>query len=124
MVFTAQDMQTSVAVNIFHYPNLATAADAMEAAKKGVQRVNGGKVRVTSQQPKGNTIIYTGTTSYRNGTSQWVGMFGPGTQGVVGLFVGAAKGYFERNQPIIKDIIASARFGNGSGGGTEQNEAP
>ncbi|HJT81107.1 MAG TPA: hypothetical protein VJ719_07915, partial [Chthoniobacterales bacterium] len=116
MIFTAQDMQTSVAVNIFYYPNLATAQDAMETAKKGVSRASGGKVKVTSQQPKGNSVIYTGTTSFRNGSTQWVGVFGPSRQGVVGLFVGAAKGYFERNQPIIQDIIGSARLGTDSSG--------
>jgi hypothetical protein len=121
MIFTAQDIQvTGVAVNIFHYPNLTNAVEAMDTAKKGVARVTGGKVKITSQQPKGNTIIYTGTTTYRNGTSQWVGMFGPTAQGVVGLFVGAAKGHFERNQSIIQDIISSARFGD-SGGNTGAN---
>jgi hypothetical protein len=46
-------------------------------------------------------------------------MFGPGQQGVVGFFVGAAKNQFDRAQPIIKDIIASARFG-----GNQQGSAP
>ena len=116
MIFTAQDMQTSVAVNTFHYPNLATAQDAMETAKKGVSRANGGKVKIISQQQKGNSIIYTGTTSFRNSSNQWVGIFSPAQQGVVGLFVGALKGYFEKNQPIIQDIISNARLGTDASG--------
>lgn len=113
MVFTAQDSQTTVAVNVFHYPNLSTPAEAMKTAKKGVSR-NGGTVRVATQQRKGNSIVYTGTTSFRNGANQWVGIFGPSPSGVIGMFVGAAKGRFERNQPIIQDIISSVRLGNGA----------
>jgi hypothetical protein len=40
-------------------------------------------------------------------------MFAPTQSGVIGFFVGAAKGHFERNQPIIQDIISSARLGSG-----------
>ncbi len=119
MVFTAQDAQTSVAVNVFHYQTLSTPNEAMQAAKKGVAR-NGGTVRIQSQQQKGNSIVYTGTTSYRNGSTQWVGIFAPSPNGVIGMFVGAAKGYFERNQPIIQDIISSARMG-GAEGNNENN---
>jgi len=114
MVFTAQDQQTSVAANVFYYPNLSSPNEAMQTAKKGVARVSGGTVRINSQQQKGNSIVYTGTTSYRNGTgSQWVGMFAPTPSGVIGIFVGAAKGYFERNQSLIQDIIGSVKFANG-----------
>ncbi len=122
MVFTAQDMQTSVAVNVFYYPNLSTPSEAMQMARRGVSRVSGGTVRVDSQQQKGNSIIYTGRTSFRNGTNQWVGMFAPTQSGVIGFFVGAAKGYFEKNQPIIQDIISSARLGSGNNEGGQQNE--
>ncbi len=116
MIFTASDMQTSVAVNVFYYPNLSSAAEAMQTAKQGVARVSGGRVKVSTQQQKGNSVIYTGTTSYRNGGTQWVGIFGPTQSGVIGLFVGANKGHFERNQPIISDIINSARLGTNNGG--------
>jgi hypothetical protein len=120
MIFTASDAQTSVAVNVFHYPNLATPTEAMQAAKKGVAR-NGGTVKIQSQQQKGTSIVYTGTTSYRNGTNQWVGLFAPSPNGVIGMFVGAAKGYFESNQPIIQDIISSARMGGGEGNNGNDN---
>lgn len=122
MVFTAQDMQSSVAVNVFYYPNLSTPSEAMQTARRGVSRVSGGTVRVDSQQQKGNSVVYTGRTSFRNGTNQWVGMFAPTQSGVIGFFVGAAKGYFEKNQPIIQDIISSARLGSGNNEGGQQNE--
>lgn len=111
MVFTAQDNQTTVAVNVFHFPELSTPAEAMQTAKKGVSRTSGGTVKVKSQEEKGSSIIYTGTTSYRNGSTQWVGIFAPTESGVIGFFVGANKGYFEKNQPMIQDVISSARFG-------------
>jgi len=41
---------------------------------------------------------------------------------VIGFFVGAAKGYFERNQPIIQDIISSARLGGGNSGSSGQEQ--
>jgi hypothetical protein len=120
MIFSAQDMQTSVAVNAFYYPTLSTSAEAMQTAKRGVARVNGGTVRVISQQQKGDLTVYTGTTSYRNGSYQWVGVFGPSQgRGVIGLFVGAVKGQFERNQPVIQDIISSAHLATG---GENNNE--
>ncbi len=126
MVFTAQDQQTSVAANVFYYPNLTTPNEAMQTAKKGVARVSRGTVRISSQQQKGNSVVYTGTTSYRNGSTQWVGMFAPTQSGVIGIFVGAAKGYFERNQSLIQNIIGSVRFANGEGnsneGGGKENE--
>lgn len=116
MIFTAQDMQTSVAVNAFYYPKLSTAAQAMQTAKRGVAKVSGGTVRVNSQEQKGSLTVYTGTTSFRNGSNQWVGVFGPGQNGgVIGLFVGAAKGQFEKNQPIIQDLISSANLATAGG---------
>ncbi|MGI9115559.1 MAG: hypothetical protein DLM52_01565 [Chthoniobacterales bacterium] len=120
MIFTAQDAQTSVAVNVFHFPTLATPAEAMQVAKKGVAKVAGGTVRIASQQPKGNMIVYTGTTSYRNGSTEWVGMFEPTQQGVVGMFVGAAKGHIQRNQPVIQQIISSFRVA-GTGNNAQEN---
>ena len=124
MVFSAQDQQTSVAVNVFYYPNLSSPNEAMQTAKKGVARASGGTVRINSQQQKGNSVVYTGTTNYRTGSTQWVGMFAPSQSGVIGFFVGAAKGYFEKNQPIIQDIISSARLGAGNDNneGESQNE--
>ena len=120
MVFTAQDMQTTVAANVFYFPNLSSAAEAMQTAKKGVSKTSGGTVKILSQQKKGDSIVYTGTTSYSNGSTQWVGLFGPSPSGVLGLFVGANKGQFEKNQPIIQDILSSARLGAGG----ESNESP
>ena len=121
MVFTAQDQMTSVAVNVFHYPNLSSPADAMQTARQGVSH-NGGKVKIASQKKQGNAIVYTGTTGYSNYSNQWVGMFAPSENGVVGFFVGAAKGYFDRNQNIIQDIIAHTRLGNPGGGDNQQSE--
>ena len=111
MVFTAQDQQTSVAANVFHFPQLSTPAEAMQTAKRGVSRTSGGTVKIKTQEEKGNSVIYTGTTSYSNGSTQWVGIFAPTDSGVIGFFVGAAKGQFDKNQSIIQDIISSARFG-------------
>lgn len=110
MVFSAQDMQTSVALNVFHYSDLSSPKAGMEKARKGVSK-NGGRVKILGQEQKGNSIVYTGTTSYANGTNQWVGWFGPsGGGGVVGIFVGAAQGQFETNQPIISDLLASVHL--------------
>jgi hypothetical protein len=111
MVFTAQDVQSTVAVNVFYFPNFQSASDAMQAAQRGVASYNHGRVHISSQQAKGNAIYYTGTTSHQNGTSQWVGVFAPTPAGVIGFFTGSAKGTFERNQPIIQDVISSAHFG-------------
>jgi len=121
IVFIAQDMQTTLAVNVFHYPNLAAPIDAMEEARRGIART-GGRVKVETQQQKGNSVIYTGTTSSRNGTFQWVGIFTPAQSGVVGMFFGSAKRYFDRNQPMMQDIIRSARIGAGESNNNEENE--
>jgi hypothetical protein len=112
MIFTAQDMQTSLAVNVFHFPNISSAQQAMEAARKGVSRT-GATVRVANQQQKGNGMIYTGTTSTRQGSTEWVGMFSPTPAGTIGMFIGAAQGYFQQLQPMVQDILASARFNTG-----------
>jgi hypothetical protein len=112
MIFTAQDNQTSLAVNVFHFPNLASAQQAMEAARKGVSRT-GATVRVANQQQKGNGMIYTGTTQTKQGSTEWVGMFSPTPAGTIGMFIGAAKGYFQQLQPMVQDILASARFNTG-----------
>jgi len=109
MVFTAQDMQTTVAVEVFYYPTLRTPDEAMQARQREVSR-NGGRVKVANQQPKENTTYYTGSTSYRKGSTQWVGVFQGTSGGVIGFFTGADKGRFETNQPIISDLISSARF--------------
>jgi hypothetical protein len=122
MVFIAQDAQTSVAVNVFHFPTLSEPTEAMQVARRGIARVAGGTVRVTSQQQKGSMIVYTGTTSYRNASStEWVGMFKPTQQGVIGMFCGAVKGYFQRNQPVIQEIISSFRVaGTGENNNREE----
>jgi hypothetical protein len=111
MIFAAQDLQSTTAVNVFYYPNTENPATAMEAARRGVARYVGGHVHIKSQQQKGNSIYYTGTTSSRTGTTEWVGVFAPTQQGVIGFFTGSARGTFQRNQPIIQDIIQSAHFG-------------
>lgn len=121
MVFTAQDQMTSVAVNVFHYPNLSSPTDAMQTARQGVSR-NGGRVKIATQKKQGDAIVYTGTTGYSNYTNQWVGMFAPSENGVVGFFVGAAKGYFDRNQNIIQDVIAHTRLGNQANTGNQPTE--
>src|SRR6266566_122067 len=109
MLFTAQDMQTTVAVEVFYYPTLHTPDEAMQARQHEVSR-NGGRVKVANQQPKENTTYYAGSTSYRKGSTQWVGVFQGTSAGVIGFFAGADKGRFETNQPIISDLISSARF--------------
>jgi hypothetical protein len=111
MVFVAQDMQTTTAVNVFYFPTFQNPADAMAAARRGVSTYTGGSVRIQSQQQKGNTVYYTGSTSSKAGTTEWVGVFAPTQSGVIGFFTGSAKGTFQRNQPIIQDIISSAHFG-------------
>ena len=74
----------------------------------------GGNVKIASQQQKGNMIVYTGTTSYRSrGGTEWAVFFAPTQNGVVGMFVGAAKGTFGRNQPLIQEIISSFRVESG-----------
>ena len=120
MIFTAQDMQTSLAVNVFHFPNISNAQQAMEAARKGVSRT-GATVRVANQQQKGNGMIYTGTTSTKQGSTEWVGMFSPTPAGTIGMFIGAAQGYFQQLQPMVQDILASARFNTGENMNTNAN---
>jgi hypothetical protein len=121
MVFTAQDTQTTAAVNIFHFPYLSSPTDAMQAARRGVAEVAGGTVRIANQQQKGNMVVYTGTTSYRRGTgTEWAGFFAPTPNGVVGLFVGTAKGRFERNQQVIQQVIGSFKIAGMDGGEQHQ----
>jgi hypothetical protein len=123
MIFVAQDAQTSVGANVFSFPGVSNPAQAMELAQQGVSHAAGARVKVASHEYKGNSIVYTGHTIYRNGsTSDWVGWFVPTPNGVVGLFVGAGKGQFQRNQSIIRDIITTARIGPGGGQGNGQNE--
>jgi hypothetical protein len=123
IIFVAQDAQTSVGANVFSFPGVSNPAQAMELAQQGVSHAAGARVKVASHEYKGNSIVYTGHTIYRNGsTSDWVGWFVPTPNGVVGLFVGAGKGQFQRNQSIIRDIITTARIGPGGGQGNGQNE--
>ncbi|MEO8617547.1 MAG: hypothetical protein ABI600_20620 [Luteolibacter sp.] len=111
MVFTAQDAQTSVAANVFYFPNLQTAKDAMTAAQRGVAAASGAKVRVGNTQQKGDATIYSGTTLTSMGTNSWVGIFQPTANGVVGVFVGAAKAQFDRNQQMIQTLIQHTHIG-------------
>jgi hypothetical protein len=111
MIFSAQDPQTSVAVNIFHYSNLSSPAEAMEVARKAIAQTRGGTVKIASQERKGSMIVYTGTTSHRKDTTAWVGFFAPTQNGVIGMLVGAAKRDFQKNQPLIQEVISSFRVG-------------
>ena len=114
MIFSAQDVQTSVALNIFHYSNLSSADAAMQVAQRALSQTTGGTMRIASQQQKGSMIVYTGTTSHRKGTkgtTEWVGLFAPTQNGAIGMFIGAAKGDFKRNQPLIQEVISSFKTG-------------
>jgi hypothetical protein len=123
MIFLAQDAHTSAAVNVFNYPTLTSATEAMQTARRGVAQALGGTVKISSQQQKGNMVVYTGTTSYRKGTgSEWAGFFAPTPNGVVGLFVGTAKGYFQQNQAVIQQVISSFKIAGTNGG--EEPSAP
>lgn len=122
MIFVASDAQTSVAANVFSFPGVANPAQAMEIAQKGVARATGGKVKVASHEYKGNSIFYTGNTVFRNGSTEWVGWFVPTPSGVVGLFVGANKGQFARNQSVIRDIVSNAKIGSGGGQDSSGNQ--
>ena len=113
MVLTAEDPKTAVAVNIFHFSQLQTPHDAMQAAQRNVTAANGAKVKVATTQQKGTGVVYTGTTSSRNGTHMWVGMFQPTPNGVVGVFIGSPQQVFQRNQQIMQTLIQYARLGNG-----------
>jgi hypothetical protein len=123
IIFVAQDAQTSVGATVFSFPGVSNPAQAMELAQQGVSHGAGARIKVATHEYKGNSIVYTGNTVYRNGsTAEWVGWFVPSQSGVVGLFVGAAKGQFQHNQSIIQDIISTARIGPGGGQGNGQNE--
>jgi hypothetical protein len=113
MILSAQDMQTSVAVSVFHFPQLQTAQDAMQAAQRGVAASNGAQVKVATTERKGNGTIYTGTTRSSMGTNAWVGIFQPTSNGVVGVFIGAVQSQFDRNQQMIQTLIQHARIGGG-----------
>ena len=120
LVFIAHDKQTTMDVDVFHFPNLSTAVAAMEAVKRGIAQYAGGTVKISGQQQNDNLTVYTGTTlNQKAPTYQWVGFFGPTQDGVVGFLVGAAQGYFETNQPIIQDIVSSARIGGAQGSENE-----
>lgn len=120
MVFTAQDARTSVGLSIFHYPNLSSAVDAMQTARRGIAQAVGGNVRVANEQRKGNMMIYTGTTSFRGGAgTEWAGFFAPIQNGVVGLFIGTAKGSWQKCQPLIQDVMSSIRINGGAENGSD-----
>ena len=110
MIFTTQDAQTSVAVNVFYFPNLQTTKDAMAAAQRGVA-AGGARARVENSQQKGDATIYSGTTRFATGTTKWVGIFQPTTAGVVGVFVGAGQAQFANNQAMIQTLIQHTQIG-------------
>lgn len=112
MVFTAQDVQTSVAVNVFHFPQLQTTKDAMTMAQRGVASVSGAKVNVASSQKKGDATVYSGSTKSAMGSTTWVGIFQPTSEGVVGVFIGADQAQFQRQQNTIQTLIKYAYTGS------------
>lgn len=112
MVFTAQDLQSTVAVNVFHFPQLQSTKDAMQTAQKGVAAVTGSKVTVATTQKRGNATLYSGSTRSAAGTTNWVGIFQPSNQGVVGIFIGAEQSQFQRQQPTIQTLIKYAHTGS------------
>lgn len=113
MILTAEDPKTSAAINVFHFSQLQSAQEAMQAAQRNVTAANGAKVKVATTQQKGSGIIYTGTTSSKLGTNMWVGMFQPTPNGVVGVFIGSTAQTFQRNQALMQTLIQYARLGNG-----------
>lgn len=113
MILTTEDMQTTAALNVFHFPGLQNPSDAMQTAQRAVAAANGSQVRVSTTQKKGSGIIYTGITRGKNGTNMWVGMFQPTPGGVVGVFIGSSQQSFQRNQGIMQTLIQNARLGNG-----------
>jgi hypothetical protein len=123
LIFVAEDAQTSVGADVFLFPRVSNPAQGMELTQQSVSHAIGARVKVASHEYKGNSIVYTGHTIYRNGsTADWVGLFVPTPNGVVGLFIGAGKGQFQRNQSIIRDIISTARIESGGGQGNGQNQ--
>jgi hypothetical protein len=113
MILTTEDMKTTAALNVFHFPTLQSASDAMQTAQHAVAAANGAQVRVATTQRKGSGIIYTGTTRSKAGTNAWVGMFQPTPNGVVGVFIGSSQQAFQRNQGIMQMLIQNARLGTG-----------
>ncbi len=113
IVFAAEDMQSTIAVNIFHFPQLQTAQDAIKTAQRAVAAANGAQVKVATTQQKGTGTVYTGTTQSRLGSNTWVGMFQPTQNGVVGVFIGSSTQTFQRNQQLMQTLIQYARLGNG-----------
>jgi hypothetical protein len=113
MIFTAEDPKTTVAVSIFHFSQLQTAQDAMQAAQRAVAAANGAQVKVATTEQKGSGVIYSGTTRSKAGTNMWAGMFQPTPNGVVGVFIGSTQQTFQRNQQIIQALIQYVRLGNG-----------
>jgi hypothetical protein len=112
VVFSAQDMQTSVAVNVFHYPKLQSAKDAMQTAQRGIASVAGAKASVASTKQDGKATIYSGGTRYPNGSEfVWVTVFQPSSEGVVGYSVGAEKSVYQRQLKMIQTLIKYAHIG-------------
>lgn len=111
MIFTAQDAQTSVGVNVFQFQNLGTAEDAMHNIQQQFSSAMGIKLKTANRQVKNGLTIYTGTATSKFGTNSWVGAFQPSQAGVLGFFIGASTPQFERNSKLIQYIISTAHFG-------------
>ncbi|MEP6672943.1 MAG: hypothetical protein ABJF10_27515 [Chthoniobacter sp.] len=115
MIFTAQDAQTTVGVNVFQFLNLKTADEAMKSVQQQFSSVMGVKLRIASHEnKKGNVIVYTGTALGSTGTNRWAGMFVPTNGGgVLGFFIGANDKQYTRNQKLIDYIVSTVYFGYG-----------
>lgn len=111
MIFVAEDAQTSVGVNIFHYPSLRSPQDAMRQTSQSFLSAAGVRLKILSTQPKGDMVVYTGQSQTRNGVNKWVGAFRSTDAGVLGFFIGATGNNFDHNSKLIQYIISTAHIG-------------
>ncbi|HSI11696.1 MAG TPA: hypothetical protein VK961_06610 [Chthoniobacter sp.] len=111
MIFTAQDAQTSVGVNVFQFQNLNSADAAMQNIQQQFSSAMGIKLKTANRQNRNGMTVYTGTATSKFGTNSWVGAFQPSQAGVLGFFIGASTPQFERNSKLIQYIISTAHFG-------------
>ncbi|MEZ0258385.1 MAG: hypothetical protein ACAI37_24110, partial [Chthoniobacter sp.] len=89
MIFTAQDAQTSVGVNVFQFQNLNSADAAMQNIQQQFSSAMGIKLKTANRQNRNGMTVYTGTATSKFGTNSWVGAFQPSQAGVLGFFIGA-----------------------------------
>ena len=111
MIFTAQDAQTSVGVNVFQFQNLNSADAAMQNIQQQFSSAMGIKLKTANRQNRNGMTVYTGTATSKFGTNSCVGAFQPSQAGVLGFFIGASTPQFERNSKLIQYIISTAHFG-------------